>query len=240
MGILPHYTEKVREKQTIQMRGYKVRNTDFDDLTKANYTYMRNLEEMNHEIIEGLSHSIITSIKREAEDLLEMMFEKYKGKLIENLLEINFLQSLQDIADELSDENPFEEKPETTFLYIIEGKDSRKIKIGISKNIDSRLANLQTSNPEELEVINQMEFDYRSEAVNAEAMLHEYLKDFRIMPKGKSTEWFRPEIRKYVNGLGKRHLPQIAEIIKSREQRSAEAMKNVNIIGGEIGGDEDD
>ena len=209
-----------------ELYDYKVKKTESEDLTHANYEYFRILKEMNSELIRGLENSLMVSLKREVNTMFELVVDRYKGKLIESLLEINFIEAFEEIKAEV-EENPYAEKPETTYLYVIEGKDSQKIKIGISKNIDSRLAHLQTSNPEELEVLNKMEFDYRSEALDAESLLHEYFSDYRIMPKGKSTEWFKPDIKKYVYGLGKEHLPQIEKIIEARHQKMVEAVNAV-------------
>ena len=210
------------------MKRYSVKDGFSEKLTKANYAWLKNLDEMNRDFIDGLSKYIIPRFKDMANELLEDTVNQYKGKLIENLLEIHFLESHEEIEKELLDAKySLRETPETTYLYIIEGKDSHKIKIGISKNIDSRLAHLQTSNPEELEILNQMEFDYRSEALDAESLLHEYFSGYRIMPKGKSTEWFKPDIKEYVDGLCKEHLPLIEKIIEERHQKMVEAVNAV-------------
>lgn len=210
-----------------ELYDYKVKKTESEDLTHANYEYFRILKEMNTELIRGLENSLMISLKREVNTMFEIVVDRYKGKLIESLLEIDFIEAFEEIKAEV-EEKPYGEKPETTFLYIIEGKDSQKIKIGISKNIDSRLAHLQTSNPEELEVLNKMEFDYRSEALEAESLLHEYFKEYRIMPRGKTTEWFKPDIKKYVNGLTKEHLPKIRKIVESHWDEVVVEMNSIN------------
>lgn len=214
---------------------YRVRDTGSDDLTCAHHDYFELLKEMNSELIRVLADSITRSIQSEIDDTFEIVIDKYKGKLIESLLEIGFIKSLEEIESELpKKDDPFIEKPETTYLYIIEGKESQKIKIGIAKNIDSRISDLQTANPEELDVINKIEFPYRSEALEAEKLLHEYFKDFRIFPKGKSTEWFKHEVRDYTVGLTREHIPQIQKTVDKRKHKKEEAMQSIHIFKGDI------
>ena len=225
------YEEMIPESLSKAWYLCSVRDTGSEDLTSAHYDYFQLLKEMNSELVNQLRSSMLTSLKNEIDETFETVVDMYKGKLIESLLEINFINSLENIESEVNG-NPYKEEPDTTYLYIIEGKESRKIKIGIAKSIDSRISTLQTANPE-LEIINKIEFPYRSEALEAEKLFHEYFKDYRIFPKGKSTEWFKPDIKKYSIGLTKEHIPLIKEVIAKRKRKMEETVDSIHISMGD-------
>lgn len=68
------------------------------------------------------------------------------------------------------------------FVYLIRSGESNKYKIGISKNVPSRLATLQTANPEKMELICAFA---SSDARRKEAELHNAFEQRRI-----TREWF--------------------------------------------------
>jgi predicted GIY-YIG superfamily endonuclease len=73
------------------------------------------------------------------------------------------------------------------YLYIIEAGDQRIYKIGVTKDIDSRLASLQTGSYVKLGVVAQI--DKHSNGVYAQSLereMHELLAASRI-----SGEWFQ-------------------------------------------------
>ena len=68
-------------------------------------------------------------------------------------------------------------------LYIIQSKKTGAIKIGVSKNVEKRLSQMQTSSPYELRLILKLE-----KKGNMEGFLHRRLKNYRT---GRSNrEWF--------------------------------------------------
>ncbi len=73
----------------------------------------------------------------------------------------------------------------TRFLYVIgSGVEGQPIKIGISRNPQSRIAEMQTSNPFPLSVLHSIEMEW-SLARKAEAFCHREMK-----AKNTSGEWF--------------------------------------------------
>lgn len=75
---------------------------------------------------------------------------------------------------------------DTCFLYVIgiEGE-TTPVKIGVAKNTKVRLAQLQTGNPQQLEVKAQYEARSRTEAQVWESNAHDIFADKRL-----SGEWF--------------------------------------------------
>lgn len=76
-------------------------------------------------------------------------------------------------------------------LYIIQSKNTGAIKIGISKNVEKRLSQMQTGSPYELKVILKIEKGGR-----LEKQLHETLKKHRTTSANK--EWFSYESLPYL------------------------------------------
>lgn len=68
------------------------------------------------------------------------------------------------------------------FVYFIQAGDGGHIKIGISRNVQSRLSKMQTDSPARLSVLAVIKGDERDEAE-----IHRRLADFRV-----SGEWFHP------------------------------------------------
>ena len=75
-----------------------------------------------------------------------------------------------------------------TYLYVIRSgdKDNNPIKIGIAKNVDGRLKELQIGNPQQLFVLYKIPMKSRSHAYMVEARLHRQLNKYKIR-----GEWFK-------------------------------------------------
>jgi hypothetical protein len=71
-------------------------------------------------------------------------------------------------------------------LYLIQQKGSNYFKIGISKNIKRRLANLQSGNPNKLYVVRY--WDIPKEAYKLESLLHCMFAEYHVL-----LEWFEVE-----------------------------------------------
>ncbi len=74
------------------------------------------------------------------------------------------------------------------FVYIIQSGDRPKspIKIGVSSNVDKRVAELQTGNPYPLKVLASITCRSKSDAYGLENFIHKKLRKHRM--KG---EWFK-------------------------------------------------
>lgn len=72
----------------------------------------------------------------------------------------------------------------TNYIYIFITNESKKIKIGVTNNIESRLKNIQTGNPEIVEVYY---FAERDDAYKIEKMLHRHFCKNKTTSNG---EWF--------------------------------------------------
>lgn len=68
-------------------------------------------------------------------------------------------------------------------LYIIQSKKTGAIKIGVSKNVEKRLSQMQTASPYELKLILKLE-----KKGNIEKFLHERLKKYKTSRSNR--EWF--------------------------------------------------
>lgn len=76
----------------------------------------------------------------------------------------------------------------TTYVYLMrQGGATGPIKIGVARDPDGRLKNLQTGSPRTLRIIARLPFESRMEALEMERALHAKYKEFRL--KG---EWFKP------------------------------------------------
>lgn len=87
---------------------------------------------------------------------------------------------------------------EIHFIYFIFNEDSNAIKIGRTKNIDSRMKSLQTSSPAKLELLKSISVQGQDKAQEQELSLHKQFEDLRI-----AGEWFRAEsgLVDYINQL---------------------------------------
>lgn len=80
-------------------------------------------------------------------------------------------------------------------LYFILNEEKTLVKIGISKNANGRIKEMQTATGYYLELLNVIHFPTREEASYAEAWLHRHYSVFRRHPVVKKTsEWFEADI----------------------------------------------
>lgn len=71
------------------------------------------------------------------------------------------------------------------YVYFIHNEDSMAVKIGCAKNVQRRLATLQTSSPSDLKLLGTIKAESFRCAMELEENLHEKFKDSRIR-----GEWF--------------------------------------------------
>ena len=69
------------------------------------------------------------------------------------------------------------------YIYLVNESNSSKYKIGYTKNIETRLKTLQTSNAEKLEVIKLFPVDTKPKTI--ETYIHKGLSEYR-----RNGEWF--------------------------------------------------
>ena len=83
------------------------------------------------------------------------------------------------------------EKEKCSVYYILNADESL-VKIGISKNVSNRIGNMQTSTGYYLELLNEIVFDSREEALEMESFLHKQYGEWRRKPHKirKESEWF--------------------------------------------------
>jgi predicted GIY-YIG superfamily endonuclease len=67
------------------------------------------------------------------------------------------------------------------YVYFVLNRDSKAIKIGLTKNIQRRLAALQTSSPAQLELLLSIKVESVQAAKNKERWLHEKFAELRIV-----------------------------------------------------------
>ena len=99
-------------------------------------------------------------------------------------------ESLEDLISHVHKESTFLNNQ----IYFIVDEECRFVKIGISRNPESRVKDLQSGNPIRLEVAYHFPGDGEGEKE-----LHRYLKDYRTI-----GEWFRvkDELEEFLNSLG--------------------------------------
>ena len=73
------------------------------------------------------------------------------------------------------------------YLYIVKGADA--IKIGVACNVNRRIAQLQTGNPNSLELMGLIYFPNRKMAFAKEKQLHDYFQNAK-----RKGEWFDAEL----------------------------------------------
>lgn len=71
------------------------------------------------------------------------------------------------------------------YVYFIQSKKSKYIKIGHTDNPEKRLRSLQTGSAESLVLLGTLCFESREQAAQYEQKAHDYLKDSRL-----EGEWF--------------------------------------------------
>lgn len=81
------------------------------------------------------------------------------------------------------------------FIYLIKAEESSRYKIGISKNPQNRLRQLQTGNSEKLDIIHIFE---SAIAKKVESALHNTYGSLR-----KSGEWFELSLKEEVEFINK-------------------------------------
>lgn len=83
-----------------------------------------------------------------------------------------------------------------TFVYFI-GQGYGLVKIGVARDPERRILNLQTGNGKALKLIATFPFSSRSDAVCVERELHRKYASYRV-----NGEWFRPGVLKAIrNGM---------------------------------------
>lgn len=95
----------------------------------------------------------------------------------------NFVDHLNVICEDFQKRSGPLYENEKKHIYMIIMKDTNLFKIGISKNIKSRLLSLQCGNPVELVVLYKTIQMYRARQI--EQLLHKSLNEFKVM-----NEWF--------------------------------------------------
>jgi len=89
------------------------------------------------------------------------------------------------------------------YVYFISSGKGKKapIKIGVSKNVDKRIDELQTGNPNKLYVLSLIECTSVKRAYSLEAYLHYKLKRFRLVGEWfRRADWNLPSILKVYQG----------------------------------------
>ena len=74
------------------------------------------------------------------------------------------------------------------FLYILRNGNTQEYKIGITKDLNRRISELQTGCPHELVIIKIWQHYQRKFIEQYERVLHRYYKQYRIRKNG---EWFK-------------------------------------------------
>lgn len=74
-------------------------------------------------------------------------------------------------------------------IYLIRAGSKGAIKIGVAKDVDKRIDQLQTGNHQELELIYSCDLGSEKKAFNIESQLHSIYKHHNIR-----GEWFKPYI----------------------------------------------
>lgn len=91
-------------------------------------------------------------------------------------------------------------KKEKTFVYFIENCTTRRIKIGITNNIEKRVNGIKTGAGADLNVLGLISMESRDAARKKESELHERFSASRIYSGVSITEWFderiKPEVMK--------------------------------------------
>ena len=77
-------------------------------------------------------------------------------------------------------------------VYVI--SDGTFLKIGCTRDIETRIQTLQTANPRKLKIIKAYETTCFKEDLRLESYLHRKFQDYRVKVNGRTTEWFLKKI----------------------------------------------
>ena len=121
-----------------------------------------------------------------------------------------------------------DETEESCSVYYILNREQKIVKIGVSSNVKYRLSTLQTANGSCLELLHEIEFSSRKDAMEAERALHNHFSYWRKKPAKihKTSEWFDYKIvPSLLNDF--REKEDIENLIFHERQKRKEVAENI-------------
>ena len=167
----------------------------------------------------------INKLEREVQQIRSKASELFD--YADEMLEY-FKQLKMEVFDLVQEDK--EAEPRKCSVYYILNEDKDMIKIGISGNVKQRIENMQTSTGYYLELLKEIEFDSREEALEAEAYLHDQFSAFRRKPNKihKSSEWFSARIKdKLLRLYDSKEVISLA--VKTHKEQMQKEMERIKI-----------
>lgn len=179
---------------------------------------MSSAEEIYHYVSQSIER-----LKRQKE-LANRFYEDADA----NLEEMKWIRA--ELIDLIDEEKKAEEDNIPCSLYYITNAEMSLVKIGISNNVTNRIKNMQTSTGYYLELLKEIKFDSREEAMEAERFLHSEYGHMRRKPHKitKTSEWFDirivPSLMSNFDTCEK-----IKKAIKEGEEEKMRVMQSIKI-----------
>ena len=179
---------------------------------------MSSAEEIYHYVSQSIER-----LKRQKE-----LANKFYEDADANLEEMKWIRA--ELIDLIDEEKKAEEDNIPCSLYYITNAEMSLVKIGISNNVTNRIKNMQTSTGYYLELLKEIKFDSREEAMEAERFLHSEYGHMRRKPHKitKTSEWFDIKI---VPSLMSNFdtCEKIKKAIKESEEEKMRVMQSIRI-----------
>lgn len=109
------------------------------------------------------------------------------------------------------------------YVYIINQLKTDFYKIGITKNADRRIKQLQTGNPIQLEYKKVFKYSGREKIYRVEKKIHNWLKPYKHQSEWfrlKNYNYFEGKINKFINELNKgKNIDNSYESLTAKESR---------------------
>lgn len=159
--------------------------------------YLTNID--NEENFGRMGNGIGQVMTKEEWDKLVVVMDDFYSNHSKEEIDRHNEKCEEDLYKELNESNERAKKShkESSNVYFIRS-DKGLVKVGVSKNVNKRLSQLQISSPYKLELLYSFSSD---KAYEDEKTLHEFLKD-----KQTTNEWFKiskRDVNKLINKIKK-------------------------------------
>lgn len=123
-----------------------------------------------------------------------------------------YLMGKRDTIEQYEKDYPEKARNEECFVYFI--TDGDYLKIGVSKDVERRIKQLQTAHGNKLKLIRKVKCQTRDSAFKSEKWLHDMFSLYRTDNENKSSEWFEINVLRSVMELSDK------EIIRCKFRKS--------------------
>ena len=139
------------------------------------------------------------SIYEYVDDLAWTIIRRY-----DELFSEAYLMGKKDTIEQYEKDYPEKARNEECFVYFI--TDGNYLKIGVSKDVERRIKQLQTAHGNKLKLIRKVKCQTRDSAFKSEKWLHDMFSLYQTDNDNKSSEWFEIAVLRNVMELSDREI----------------------------------